>query len=147
MLERCGVEDHVRAVLCKHRGQGLDVADVADHRVATVEHGATHQGELDLVEARLVAVQHDERAGLEAVDLAAELRADRATRSGDEDTLALKVASDGLDLEVDAPPAEKLLLSDWLDVLRPHRTVEEACQPGDALHFEASGACEVAQLP
>ena len=85
VLERGGVEDDLGPALGEDlRAMPLGVADVGEDEVAVVEQGPAVERELDGVQGRLVAVEHDQLAGVEPVDLAAQLGADRAAGAGDQ---------------------------------------------------------------
>ena len=73
VLERSRVEHHLGPVCREHLGHAGAVADVGDHEVRAVEQGPTVDRELHSVKGALVAIEHHERRGLEAVHLAAQL--------------------------------------------------------------------------
>jgi hypothetical protein len=81
----CGrVEDDVGLVVAHDLPHPLRIADVRDHGIVSLEEGLPPELELKAVQVGLVVVEHDEAARGEAVDLTAQLTADRASCSGDE---------------------------------------------------------------
>jgi hypothetical protein len=76
VLERGGVEHHLRAAPGEQLGQHVGVADVGQHDVGRVQQRAAGDRQLGRVQPGLVAVEHDQLGRLEAVDLAAQLRTD-----------------------------------------------------------------------
>ncbi len=84
------------------------------------------------VQRRLVAVEHDQRARCEPVELAAQLGADRAAGAGDQHPLAGQVAGDGVDVGVDLAPAEQVGLGERPDVGQADRAVEQLARPAAA---------------
>ena len=125
VLERRGVEHHLRPVLVEHLVQALLVADVGDDQVAVVEHAAAVDGELHGVQPGLVAVEHDQPGRVEPGQLAAQFRADRAAGPGDQHPPALQVAGDRLQVDADLAAAEQVGVADRPDVLDAHRTAEQ----------------------
>ncbi len=106
-----GVEDDRRAVLLEDLPHALLFLAVA-------QHGGKHRGRhvalilelaLDREEVVLGVVDEDHAVRLDAGDLAAELRADRAAGAGHEDDLAGQVGADPLELHVDGLAAEDVL--------------------------------------
>ena len=79
-----------------------------EHDVVGVEQRPAVDRELHRVQRRLVTVEHDELVGVELRDLAAQLRADRATGAGDQHPLAGQVAGDRGDVGVDLVAAEQV---------------------------------------
>ena len=65
----------------------------------------------------LVAVEHDQLGGAEAVDLAAQLRADRAAGAGDEHPPAGEVVGDAGDVGVDLAAPEEVGGGERADVV------------------------------
>ena len=121
MLQRRRMEHHVRAMELEHLLQPRHVADVGQHQVRRVEHRPTLDAELHGVEAALVAVEHDQRLGLEACQLATQLAADAATGSGHHHPLAGDVVGDDMWVDVGRLAAEQVFLGDRPDVARHRR--------------------------
>ena len=116
VLERGGVEHDVRAALLEDLDHAVGVADVGEDRVGRVEQRPTVDRQLHLVERALVAVEHDQLGGREAVELPAQLAADAAAGAGDEDASAGEVVGDRVDVGVDLMAAEQVLLGEVADV-------------------------------
>ena len=109
VLERGGVEDDLGAAVARRpRATRGVVADVAEHDVVGVEQRPAVDRQLHGVQRGLVAVEHDQLGRAEPVDLAAQLRADRAAGAGDQHPLAGEVAGDGVDVGVDLVAAEEV---------------------------------------
>ena len=94
VLERRGMEHDVGPEPLEDLPDPARVADVGQHGLLGIEQGPPVQRELDRVQGRLVAVQHDQLRGPELVQLAAELGADGAARAGHQDPLARDVLAD-----------------------------------------------------
>ena len=108
MLEGGGVEDDVGAALGEDAPQAGGVADVGQHHVGRVEQGPAVHEKLGAVQRRLVPVEHDQLAGAEAGDLAAQLRADGASRAGDQHAAVGEVPGDRLDVGVHLGAAQQV---------------------------------------
>jgi len=86
LLERRGVEHDARTEPLEYLPDPVPVADVGQDRLLRIEQGKPVRRQLDRVQGRLVAVQHDQLSGPEPVQLAAQLGADGAARAGHQDT-------------------------------------------------------------
>jgi hypothetical protein len=100
VLERRRVEHHVGAVLLEQLEHAVAVADVGEQQIVAVEQRPAVDRQLHGVQAALVAVELEERRGLEAGELAAQLAADRAARTGDEHAPAGDVARHRVGVDV-----------------------------------------------
>ncbi len=101
------------------------VADVGHDQVGVVEERSALERELHRVQRGLVTIQHDQLGRCEAVDLPAQLAADRATGSGDEDPLAGHIVGDGVDVGVDLVAPQEVDLGHRADVADPDGVAEE----------------------
>ena len=147
VLEGGGVEDHVGPPLPQEPLHPVPVAEVEEDQVGRVEQRPSLDRELDGVEGRFVAVHHDEVGRVEAGDLPAQLRADRAAGAGDQDPLAPQVIGDRGDVGVDRLAAEKVLGGGRADVADGDAAADELAHPGEDLDVEADIAGLVGQLP
>ena len=84
VLQRGGVEHHLRAVLLEDLEQPVPIADVGEGEHRRVEQCPTVDRQLRAVEPGLVPIEHDQRGWLEAMQLPAQLRSDRSAGPGDE---------------------------------------------------------------
>ena len=116
VLERRRVEDHLGTSRREDLVQSSAVPDVAQDDLVGVEQGPPVDRQLDRVEGRLVAVEHHQLGRFEAVDLAAQLRADRAAGSGHQDATAGEVVGDRLDVGVELVAAQHVGQVDVADV-------------------------------
>ena len=111
VLVRGRVEDDRRAVLGEHLAHALLLLAVGEHRG---EHRRRHVAlvlelALDREEVVLGVIEQHDPVGLDARDLAAQLRADRAAGAGHEHRLARQVGADALELHVHGLAAEHVL--------------------------------------
>ena len=60
--------------------QGITVTNIAQHRVVGAQQAVTANGQLQRVQRRLVAIEDDQLARAQLMDLPRQLRADRAPR-------------------------------------------------------------------
>ncbi len=119
MLQRGGVERHLRPVLGEDRVYAGRVADVGKHDVRGVQEPLAVDRQLDGVQCRLVPVEQHQLTGAVLVDLSSQLRADRATGSGDEHDPVGQVAGDLADVRRDLVASEQVGDIDLPDVAEP----------------------------
>ena len=103
------MEDDAGPVLVEDLAELAGVLHVADDRGCGAEAALAHELSLDLEERRLGVVEQHELGGPDARDLPAELGADGAPGSRDQNDLAREVARDGRDVDVDGLAAEHVL--------------------------------------
>ena len=123
-----GVEDRVERRL---------VADVAEDDVVGVEQGPPVDRELHGVQRRLVAVEHHQLGGLEAVDLAAQLGADRAAGAGHQHPTPGEIAGDRGDVGVELVATEHVGEVDVAEVADADVVVKQLGGSRQHLHGEA----------
>ena len=143
MLERGGVEHHVGTVVGEDLVEGLDVADVAEHHVGGVEQPLVVDGQLGAVQPGLVAVQHDELLGSEAVHLAGQLGADGAAGPGHEHHLAGQVVGDLPEVGLDLGAAQQVGDVQLVQVAQAHASRDEVL---GGRHHEGLQAGPVGEL-
>src|ERR1035437_9286635 len=61
MLERCGVKDDIGLVFIEYPIESLCITNIADDQVPRIEQSAPLNGQLNLVQGRLISFQHDEQ--------------------------------------------------------------------------------------
>ena len=88
VLERRGVEDHVRTARPEHLVDPVGVTDVGDDEQSESSRASPATSSCSPVQVGLVVVDHDRRRGPEARDLSAQLAADGPAGPGDEHALA-----------------------------------------------------------
>ena len=128
VLVRRGVEDDGRLVLLEDLApERLSVLDVDELRQRGGEAALADELALDLEERPLGVVDEDQPRRAHPRDLAAELRADRAARTGDEHGVPFEVAGDLVEVDLHLLAAEH--------VLHLHRAdlAGETDLPGDQL--------------
>ena len=95
------MEDDRRADLFEEGVDEAGTAQIPQNQVGGVEHRLSVQGQLHMVESRLVAVHHDESLGLVASYLMAQPGADGTAGTGDQDPFTCQVGGDRIDIDVD----------------------------------------------
>ena len=112
---------------------GCGITDVAQDHLLGVEQRTTVDRQLDRMEGGLVAVQHHQLGRTVPVDLAAQLRADRAARAGDQDPAPGQVAGDGADVGVELVAAEDVGEVDVTQVADPDVVGQQLAAGGEHL--------------
>ena len=125
VLQRRGVEHHLRAMRVEDSAQGLRIADVSEDDVVGVEHAVAGDAQLQGVQRGLVTVEHQQLRRVEADQLPAKLRADRAARAGDQHPLAGDVAGGGCHIGVHRLAAEQVGDVDVAQVAQADLAVED----------------------
>ena len=115
MLVGRGVEHHLRAELAEHVVQSRLLPHVSDHRDEVKVLVAFLELEAEVVHRGLAVVEQHELLRAERGELAAELRADRAGRSGHHHGLPAEVLDDRVHVEPDLVAAQKVLDLDLAD--------------------------------
>jgi hypothetical protein len=103
------VEHDLRPEAAHHLVHAVHFLAVGEDRLATREVTLFDQLPLDLEQAVLGVIDHHQKARMNARDLPAELRADRATRAGDENGPVVQVRAGCPDLELYRLAAENVL--------------------------------------
>ncbi len=127
-----GVKDHIRADGPEDLPDASLVADIRDDHLGAVEQRLAVQFQLEAVQVGLVVVQHVQRGGIVAADLAAQLLADRTARTGDQDPGAGQGGTNGRLQDAALLPAEQ--------GAEPHRAHVRG--PGDPFHGRQEGGQE-----
>ena len=109
VLVRSGVEDDARLVALEDLAHLGAVAAVPEHGRDRREVALAHELALDVEERSLRVLDEHEPRRPDARDLTAELGADRAARTGDEDGLAGEVLRDRAHVDLDRLAAEHVL--------------------------------------
>ena len=104
------------------------------------------QHELDRVQGRLVAVQHDQLRGPELVQLAAELGADGAARAGHQDPLARDVLADRGHVGGHRPASEQVADAGIPDALDLRVAGEQFPQRRDHLRDEPAALGRLGEI-
>lgn len=132
---RSGVEDHVRAVGGHDPVDAAGIADAADER-DQVQLAAVLAGELllDGVGIVLVYVKDDEGLGVAGCDLAAELGADGAAATRDEDGPSLEAFVDLREVHGDLVAAEEVFDLHVTELGDADLAVDQLVDAGEGLH-------------
>ena len=101
------------------------VADVGHDEVGVVEECPALERQLHGVQGGLVAIQHDQLGRCEAMDLPAQLAADRTTGAGDEHAPAGDIVGHGVHVGVDLVSPQEVHLGHRADVADPDGITEE----------------------
>jgi hypothetical protein len=98
------------------------------------------QGELQLLERRVVDVEHHQVGGGELADLAAQLRTDRPARAGDQHPLVAEIVGDVHQPGAHLIAAEQVVGGHRLEVLHRDR-VEQLGDRGQVEHLQPQLVC------
>ena len=134
VLEGRRVEHDVGLRLGEDPVQRIAIADVRQHRVRRREQCGPADGQLDAVQRGLVAVQHDEGRGLERVQLAAQLAADRPAGARHEDAPTGDRLTDLRQVRVQRAAADEVLDPQPADVAQLDRARHEFAHGRDRPH-------------
>jgi hypothetical protein len=144
VLVRGRVEDDVGPVALEDLAQPPLVAHVGEHGHARAEAALVHELALDLEERALGLVDEHDPLRLGARELAAELGADRAPGTGDEDGLARDVRRDRAHVDLDRLAAEQVLHLDRPDLVGEVEIAgDQLVQARQRLHGDVLGARDV----
>lgn len=135
-----GVEDDGGPVAGEDALQALLVAHVADDGDIVFARVFGEQLLVDLVDAVLAASEQNELLGSGEGYLAAELGADGAACAGDEDSAALQVGGDFLQVELDGFAPQEVFKRDVAQLIECDFAVDELVEPGHDLDFAAGAA-------
>jgi hypothetical protein len=147
VLERGGVEHDLGAALGEHPPDRLAVAQVGQDQLGALQHGRPAQGELHGVQGRLVPVEHHQLGRPEALELPAQLRADRAAGAGDEHPAAGQVAGDRVQVRLHLLPAQQVGDQGIADVPDGRRLVQQFAHRRQHLEVEPGTQADVAHRP
>ena len=147
VLVRGGVEDHVRPQARKDAVDPPAVAHRADHHFHVQPREAAQQLVLELVGVVLVDFEHNQLAGMEAGDLAAELAADGAAAARDEDHPVAQIAADLLDVQPNLVPAQQVENAHVADPQGLRAAVEDLIQGGDGFQSAVRFRADLEDLP
>ena len=112
VFQRRGVEDDVGLNLGDEGVDERRIAEVSEDQVVTGQQCGAFEPELRGVQTGFVPVGHDQPGRVEAEDLAAQLRADGTTGTGDEDDFARDRRGDVVDIGRDRLTADEVFEAD-----------------------------------
>src|SRR5437773_4201733 len=143
VLVRRRVIHDLRRVRVQHLFHLSRVENIADDRHDLELLVPTPKLQLGEVEAALGPVEQDERLRLESGELARQLRSDRAGRPRDENTPAVDLPVDLIEVQTDLLTTEEVLRSDLLELTDLRLACEELVERGDCRERYVAGRAAI----
>ena len=125
------MEHHIRPMLTEYRFHARRILDVADHAL----HRLPGELLLDAVQRQLRLLEEDQATRCETGDLPAQLRTDRASRTGHQHHLAIQQPVQAGLIERDAVTAEEVFQLNLADTRNRHAAGEQVAQRGYGQHL------------
>ncbi len=130
VLERRGVEHHLRTVPGERLAYGVGIAKIGQREHRRIEQPVSVYGQLDCVQRGLVTVEKHQLGRAERMDLAGQLRTDRPTGAGHQHPFARQVAGGDRHVGIDGMPADHVEDVDLAHLGQPHTSADERVERG-----------------
>jgi len=148
MLVGSGMEDNMRAIRLEQMPEASGVLDIRDDRMQMdiqIPELAAELG-LDLIDAVLAATDQYQCVRLEIHDLAAQLRADRASRTGHHHDSALQIISNGRQIDAHRIPSQQILQFDIAQTADREPSVHQVVDARDDLDHPIGRLADIDDL-